>query len=73
MQIDKSVPVPACVGPGRPFVYPWPEMQVGDSIFFAGETSQGNAAQAARHYAKERGLRFISRSVDGGVRIWRIA
>ena len=72
MKIDKDVPVPSSVGDksgrGRPRVYPFGEMEVGDSIF----TESKGARNAAGHYAKYHGKKFATRTENNGVRIWRI-
>lgn len=73
-KIEKSVPVG---GKGYqyngPRKYPFPSMEVGDSIFVPDQASSGTAANSAHAYGLKHGLRFASRSVEGGVRIWRTA
>jgi hypothetical protein len=69
--------------PGRPRIYPFDAMMVGDSIFVPGQgmrRTKGKptgAAKSAYKYAKKSGKKFSARStregnVDG-VRIWRVA
>lgn len=70
MEIEKNIPTPPGVQGTKK--YPFDKMEVGDSIFIKGQTSVGKAANAARVYANGRQMKFSSRSVDGGVRIWRI-
>lgn len=55
--------------------YPFSEMQAGDSIFFPNESlgSLSKPAKAAIAWGGRYGRKFKSRSVDGGVRIWRVA
>ena len=72
--IDKTIPLPAInrrVGQGAK--YPFWDMVPGDSVFFPNEPKGGASIQAtaARMYGARSNMRFIARSVDGGVRIWR--
>jgi len=69
--IEKGVPLPA-TGTGRPSIYPWRKMDIGDSFFIPGTTTKKFAGQAGRA-AIRTGRRFSTRTVDGGVRVWRIA
>ena len=75
MNIDKSIPVPENAGRiGGIKKYPFADMQVGDSVFFAGEKigRRCNPYLAAQQVAIRHGMKFCGRSIDGGVRIWRI-
>lgn len=73
--IEHGVPIPAKRKTGRSDSYPFRELGVGDSFFVA---ANGDAAgirrnrltAAARNYLPKK---FITRIVDGGVRVWRIA
>lgn len=69
--IEKGIPIPND-GRGRIPKYPWNEMEVGDSFFAAGMTTKelGSSLVGAR---KRTGKNFTSRTVEGGVRVWRIA
>lgn len=71
-EIENSVALPAS-GRGRPPKYPFHAMEVGQSVFVEGQTTQGLAPMAARLHGKAHGKTFTSRSQDGGVRIWRVA
>lgn len=66
MKIEKGVPMPA----GRA-VYNFDKMEVGDSVFFEGQDTQGKACMAARNYAAMHGMKMVARSVEGGARVWR--
>lgn len=66
-KIEKAVPIPR--GNAK---YPFKEMQVGDS-FFVPKDRVKNAQIAAYAWAKRNGVVLASRSVDGGLRIWRTA
>lgn len=72
IKIDKRIPLPSkpC-GVGRPDLYPWAVMNVGDSFLIAGGNSQ-SAASMAYTAGKRNDRKFAVRSVDGGVRVWRI-
>lgn len=69
IDIDKNIPIPIMQQKRK---YPWEQMAVGDSFFIAGAsvTPICNAA----NYASKRlgGWKFTSKTVDGGVRVWRI-
>lgn len=77
-EIESDVPIPVATERGRPFkrVYPFKDMKVGDSMFYA--MPDGAAAKrrrpvhAAYKYGQRSGKRFVSRSVEGGIRIWRV-
>ncbi len=74
-RIEKDVPIPAR-GYGRRGGtiprYPWNDMEIGDSFFIPNPITQ-DYISGARHYA-QRGLKrkFITRIVEGGIRVWRI-
>lgn len=75
-KIEKGVPMPEPgVSPGRPRKYNWPAMEVGDSVFSAGDFAridECNAYSAARVWGTRNGRKFAGRTVEGGVRIWRV-
>jgi hypothetical protein len=77
--IDKNVPVPASTA-GRGPVYPFTDMQVGDSFLVpvaAGEAATKRAAGLSRaasmNAKKNAGRKYTVRKVEGGVRVWRLA
>ena len=74
MNIEKSIPIPD-VTLGAPTKYPFTKMEVGDSSFFGGAPigpkCKPYIAAKSRGYAS--GKKFTGRTVDGGVRIWRVA
>lgn len=57
--------------------YPFRNMIVGDSVFFENEAdgSASNPARTARVWGgrQKPARKFSARTIDGGVRIWRIA
>lgn len=54
-------------------MYPFVSMGIGDSVFIEGQTPTGKAASAAKKTAARKGIHFIIRREDGGIRIWRDA
>ena len=68
--VEKDVPLPAPLrGSGK---YPWRSMAVGDSFFVPGMTTASIAGSVHSAYKRLPGWKFTSRTVDGGVRVWRI-
>ncbi len=71
-EIEKNIPLPPTRA-GRFPIYPFAEMEVGDSILVKGDWKKQDSAKAAsRAYGKRHGMRFRTMQVDTGVRIWRI-
>ena len=64
--IQKNVPVPT-------FRVSWPfaEMKVGDSILVEDPGLTPRVRMAAYDFGKRNSRRFMTRSVEGGVRVWR--
>ena len=73
MKIEKSVPIPHPPRGRRP-EYPFAEMEVGDSILVEGQDTTGPAYNAAKglQYSQKNRVRFTARTVEGGIRIWRV-
>ena len=73
MKIEKNIPIPESAGESK---YPFKDMEVGDSVFVEGQTSQGAAMMSAKNIERRYGVKFSARkrTEDGvdGVRIWRI-
>lgn len=69
-KVEKDVPVPTARW--RNSKYPWADMKVNDS-FFVKDGRVGNLLTSAKHWAKREGngAKFMTRSIDGGVRVWR--
>lgn len=71
IEINKGLPVPPDTR-GMKRKYPFDKMEVGDSFFVPDKTSDCMSQCIA--YAKKRlGFSFTRRTVDGGVRVWRIS
>jgi hypothetical protein len=63
-EIEKNIPFPSRHGK-----YPFGDMEIGDSIFVPGMRVTDLSSSLA--YQKQFGKKFISRTVNGGTRIWR--
>ena len=59
--------------PGKP-VFPFRDMEVGDSIFFPDEPkgARSNPCVSAHNYGARHGKKFSGRKEGDGVRVWRI-
>ena len=66
MKIEKNVPIPSHQTP-----YPFGEMDVGDS-FLVTDRTPGSVSNAACQYGKRHGKKFITRSMNKGIRVWRM-
>ena len=73
MKIEKNVPMPS-VNAGGFRKYPLGDMEVGDSLLDvdATDTTSSKLRNAAKIYGRRNGMRFTSRKVDEGVRVWRV-
>jgi hypothetical protein len=69
-RIERGVPIPARRNP-RGSMYPFAEMEIGDSFFVPDGTTKTISA-AAQYFTKNLGRRFTVRTIDSGVRVWRI-
>ena len=75
IKIEKGVPIPKIKGHAK---YPWNEMEVGDS-FFAPLNGRdfgqfrNSISTSARQHKLGTTKNFRTATVDGGVRVWRIA
>lgn len=67
--VETGMPAPARQSRRRN-KYPFVEMRVGESVFISGKTA--NSLRGSLQYAslKIQG-EFVSRSEDGGARVWR--
>lgn len=79
-KIEKDVPHDGR-GSARQNFFPFPDMEVGDSFFmqFGLTTPRGTPisasilSSAATSYGRANNRKFSTRTVDGGIRCWRIA
>lgn len=73
MNIEKNIPAPEHFrSRNGGSIYPFKTMQVGDSVFFEGVRYNSKQMAAAKIYAKRYGVRLIGRTLDDGLRIWRV-
>jgi len=68
MKIDKDIPVPETT---RARKWPFIEMDIGDSVFFAEEQVNGKAYRAAMSVGRRQHRKYVARREDQGLRIWR--
>jgi hypothetical protein len=71
VEIEKDVPMPMN-GKGTHGKYPWKLMEVGNS-FLAANVSINNIGSSRINAQNQTGFKFICRTVEGGVRVWRTA
>lgn len=73
-EIEKNIPCPQ-KGSGRPAgkIYPFSEMEVGDSFACPPNIKENSVAAAAHRENKKSGNKFVTRKVDGIIRCWRIS
>ena len=68
---DKDVPMPPNTRGGWPKKYYFDLMQIGESQFLP-DVTQDKINPVAQQIKRRLGYKFSIRSVEGGVRIWRI-
>lgn len=74
LKIEKDVPIPTGRSGRRP-LYPFAEMEVGDSFFIettSTEESRKRQMRLSDAWSRHHPKKFTSSAVDGGVRVWRI-
>jgi hypothetical protein len=69
-KIDRTIPLGRI---GRVSKYPFASLGVGDSFEIRGADLVHSLRCAASQYARRHGVRFATRAVPGGVRVWRVA
>ena len=78
-KIEKNIAVPPMPNRGPYNIYPWKEMEVGDSFLLVpkdGESLRGLMRRInpqALNAKKRLGRTFTCRTVENGVRVWRVA
>lgn len=71
IKIEKGIAIPPKTVTGRPRIYPFDELKVGESFFVKDKAPED--ISACRALAQKRtGSVYVLRSVKGGVRVWRI-
>lgn len=69
LEIQKNIEF---VGKHRPYIYPYRDMEIGDSFFVP--NGKLNTINTANHRAGKRlGWKFSARKQDSGIRVWRTA
>lgn len=73
LKIDTHVPLPARIDAGRPPLYPFKQMRVGDSVFYQGidAIKLRNAAGVYKTHHKD--WNYATRKENDGIRLWRTA
>lgn len=79
MKIDKNIPIPKVKyrQAGTSYKYPFLDLQVGDSFFVECSKERKRAVQStvvsiASRLKKKYKRSFISRNLEGGIRVWRV-
>jgi hypothetical protein len=74
-KIEKDIPISEAVR-GRRTKFPWQQMKVGDSVLLPKKYKRASAiyASIAANWARknEPEWKFITRTVEKGVRVWRM-
>ena len=77
-QIESGVEIPPQSQPLRKMKYPFNRLNVGDSFVFPVATDEDREAiqnrlqSAAANWGRSRGMRFVTRRVTQGIRVWRV-
>ncbi len=72
IKIDKNIPIPSPRG-GSASMYPLDTMEIGDSFFIGGVESRLLQIRIMGKAQTKNPKKFTTRTVDGGIRCWRIA
>lgn len=72
IKIEKGVPITRRRhGKGGESKYPFEKLEIGDSFLLTNKTTNAFAASVT-YWSRRLKRKFISRKVEGGVRVWRI-
>ena len=77
-QIESGVEIPPQSQPLRKTKYPFNRLNVGDSFVFPVATDEDREAvqnrlqSAAANWGRSRGMRFVTRRMTQGIRVWRV-
>ncbi len=77
IEIEKNVPVVAPWKTPGVRKCPFGQMKKGDSFFITDdgrglEKLQASLSGSARVYGKRKNTKYVTRRIDGGIRVWRI-
>lgn len=68
--IEKNIPIPTKAG--RYNRYPFKQLKINES-FFVPKGNRNNVSVAMAYFhRKNTNKRFVSRTVDNGIRVWRV-
>ena len=72
-EIEKNVPKPVTMKAYHS-KYPFGTMEVDDSFLIPNAKVEEKiwVRQAASHYAKRNNVKFVTRTTDEGLRVWRV-
>lgn len=73
--VERNVPAPGINRPSRATKYPFANLKVGDSFFVPHDRDNRaipRVRSAASIWAKYHNHKLVTRTVDGGIRVWRI-
>lgn len=73
-KIEKRVPIPDIHkdGAGRPWRFPFPKMEVGDSFLFPKKMTSNRVGPYVQYAKRALGRTFSVRTTPQGVRCWRV-
>ena len=73
IRVDRDIEMPPRVrSRNGKSVYPWTELEVGDSFLFPEHIQKKSAYSFAYQAGKKHGVKYEVRTVEDGVRCWRI-
>ena len=71
--VETGIAIPPIKRPmSRDRIYPWRKMKIGQSFHVAGAKIERLVSRAGA-YGKRHNMKFTCRTMDGGVRVFRIA
>jgi len=71
IEIEKRIPIPPKKVVGAPAKYPWGVLKIGDS-FFVRDKQIRTIGPLASNTGRKLKKKFVCRTHNGGVRVWRI-
>lgn len=73
IRIEKNVPVPTANGGRyRACKYPWRELKPGQS-FYVPNGNRASINAGVQNWSKKLNAKFTVRTMDGGIRVWRVS
>ncbi len=83
LKIDKNVPIPNHIKRKIDEPYDWDNIEIGDSFFigckddeFVKRDIRSKLGQSHKRWCQRKGIghldRLVTRSVEGGIRTWRV-